>query len=42
MQRGDNMDIGEEVRVIDVEEIDIAPVEEPIEIPEPRPANTAE
>ena len=32
------MDIGEEIRIIDVEEIEVAPVEEPIDIPEPFPA----
>ena len=36
------MDIGEEIRIIDVEEIDVAPVEEPIEIPEPFPVRRGE
>ena len=36
------MDIGEEIRIIDVEEIDVAPLEEPIEIHEPFPLKRAE
>jgi len=36
------MDIGEEIRIIDVEEIEVTPIEEPIEIPEPLPAKRAE
>jgi hypothetical protein len=36
------MDIGEEIRIIDVEEIEVTPIEVPIEIPEPFPAKRTE